>query len=69
MLICLGLRAVVEASAIDPVRSCSVLCDTQRNMRKGEEDDVEAEEEEERLGNLVFARCVACHVILSCSRI
>jgi hypothetical protein len=42
----LFLRAVVVASAMDPVRSCSVLCDTQRNMRKREEDDVEEKEEE-----------------------
>jgi len=37
------LRAVVETSAINTVRSYPVLCDTQRNMRKGEEDDEEEE--------------------------
>jgi hypothetical protein len=45
------LYAVEETPAMDPVHSCLVLCDTQRNMRKGiveeEEDDKDKDDEED----------------------
>ncbi len=45
------LYAVEETPAMDPVHSCLVLYDTQRNMRKGiveeQEDDKDDEEDEE----------------------